>query len=328
MKIPTMFHHSRVWRATLILLFSQWTLPESVLSQTAGQEITPPHVFARVELLRANLEAIRFEMGRPANTQPEIDVTHVAPREVFFQALTLFRKADRLCFEQTREHAPVPEVPSGDIRPSHVFSVVSASLDRIARIQRAIGISGETTEPERDETKTPTDVFRSIVQANRQLNLLLDKKVSPADVFQQVTLAVSYASRLLAQFPEANRIPDPPEYERGKRPADVYRRLVGCFERVRQIAAHCGLKTLELKVSKSSVDKVVPSDVYDIASLLVSELAYIHSHVPNAAPPVEIYHPGRKFPSHVYQRAGILERQLTELQKQVERAPGQLFDGV
>ncbi len=320
--------HTMFWRATVVLVCFQGILSESARSQPIGQEITPAHVFAKVELLQARLEAIRFEMGRPANTQPEIDVTNVAPREVFFQALTLFRKADRLCFEQTRERAPVPEIPAKDIRPFHVFSAVNAALARIDRIREAIATSGETIAPERDDSKTPTDVFQSIVQTNRQLNLLLDDKVSPGDVFQQVTLAVSYTSRLLAQFPEANRIPDSPQYERGKRPADVYRRLVGCFERTRRIAAQGGLETLDLKLTDSSIDSVVPSDVYDIASLLVSELAYIHSHVPNAAPPIEVYHPGQKYPSHVYQRAGILERQLTELQEQVERIPGQLFGGV
>ena len=253
-------------RATLILLCFQGIPADSAQSQPSGQAITPAHVLARSQLLHLKLEAIRFEMGRPANTRPDIEVANVAPREVFFQALTLFRKADQLCFEQTREHDAVPEIPASEIRPSHVISVVDAALARLNRLSEAIGTSGEAVEPERDDSKTPTDVFRSIVQANRQLNLLLDTKVSPADVFQQVTLAISYSSRLLAQFPEAKRIPDAPPYERGKRPADVYRRLVGCFERIRLIAGHGGLKTLDLKVTNSSVDSVVPSDVYDIAS--------------------------------------------------------------
>ncbi len=227
MRAYRLFSPGRVrWAAFWILAFSQLVTPGTLGSQTEHREIGPPEVFARAALLREKLEAIRFEMGKPSNRQPEMVVSNVALREVFFQAITLFRKTDRLSFEQTRERTPVPEVPQANIHPAHVLSVVEASIERLESISTAIGISDRTVAPQRDSSKTPTDVFRSIVQANRQLNLLLDQKVSPSEVFQQVTLAVSYSSRLLARFPGTNRIPDAPEYVSGKLPSDVYQRLL------------------------------------------------------------------------------------------------------
>ena len=73
--------------------------------------VEPADVCVRVALVRDELENLRFVMGRPANTQPEQEVSDTVPREVFFQALTPFRKADRLCFEYTREHAAEPAIP-------------------------------------------------------------------------------------------------------------------------------------------------------------------------------------------------------------------------
>ena len=61
--------------------------------------------------------------------------------------------------------------------------------------------------------------------------------------------------------------------------------------------------------------------MYDIASLLVSELAYMRSLVGDDENLSEVVYPGRVFPSHVFQNAGILEIQLNELLKHVKDYP-------
>ena len=64
-----------------------------------------------------------------------------------------------------------------------------------------------------------------------------------------------------------------------------------------------------------------PSDVYDIASLLVSELAHLHSLHGKLNPPRRVFYPGHLFPSHVYRRAGMLESQIEQLEGFVEKDP-------
>lgn len=286
-------------------------------------KIDPPDVFVRVAIVRDGLESIRFVMGRPNNTQSEIPVKKAAPREVFFQALTLFRKADRLCFEHTREREDEPQKPKSVPTPGDVYAVVDAALGRIEKVKAKLEIQTSAVPSKRDQSKTPTDVFRSIVQANRQLNLLLEKRFTPSDVFQEVTRGVAYTSRLLEGFSDATPIPERPEFEAGKRPADVYLRLVDCFNRTRKIAEISGEQILEFEPDKKQIERAEPSDVYDIASMLISELAHLHSRV-EAKPPQKVYYPGRKFPSHVYQRAGILQEQLVELESHTRKNPNWL----
>jgi hypothetical protein len=102
-----------------------------LLAATSEPVIEAADVLVDVETVRQELGAIRFVIGRPTNQQPEIAVHGAAPPEVYFQALTLYRKAERLCFEHTRTHGTMPVLPSGDIRPSDVYQVVDAALERI-----------------------------------------------------------------------------------------------------------------------------------------------------------------------------------------------------
>lgn len=284
------------------------------------QSMQPADVFLHVALVRDELELIRFEMGRPSDHLPQMVVSNAASREVFFQALTLFHKANRLAFEQTRKRMDAPEIPQGEILPDHVWQVVDAALQRIQRVKSELGIIENSASRVRDADKRPIDVFRTIAQANRQLNLLLERRFSSSDVFKQVTLAMAYSARLLSHFDGTQRIAATPPYQRGKRPVDVYHRLVAILARLQKIAQQSGLAMLTLS-DVNNATEITPSDVYDIASVLVAELAYLHQQLGTVEPPLTPRYPGRKFPADVYQRAGILEAQLVTLQARVTADP-------
>jgi hypothetical protein len=210
---------------TLLLLSVLALLPaESTQAQAPPslKEIEPPDVYVHVDHVRQELELLRAWMGRPRDERPELGISGAEPREVFFQAITLFRKADRLAFEQTQRRARgAPRLPAGEIRPSH-----------------------------------------------------------------------------------------------------VYGRLLDATDAIREIVLNSGLESLDLeRPDQVEIDAAAPSDVYDIASLLVSELAHLHAKLPDPTPPREAYFPGRKFPSDVYQRAGILEAQLSSLRQLSAKNP-------
>ena len=330
-----------ITRAKRSLLFSRHgaCLATLILSCVAGSsslrgqesESTPPSlqpadVYQRVGVVRAELELIRLEMGEPLNETVHFSISDAAPREVFFQAVSLFRKSNRLCYEHTRTETAEPGRPFGQVRPEHVYDVVEAALAQISRVKEKLGVLETVRSPARDASITPTDVFRSIVQANKQLNQLLERQYASSDVYEQVTHAIGYASQLLASFPGATRIPPEPEFERRKRPVDVYGRLFECLELVGSIAEQSDVQIAHLTRLEGDTAPIAPGDVYGLATLMVSELAYIHSRMVGAAQPVPPYYPGRKLPSHVYQRVGILEAQLVELEKRVRAAPGWLGD--
>ena len=51
----------------------------------------------------------------------------------------------------------------------------------------------------------------------------------------------------------------------------------------------------------------------DLAALVAEELDHLQREFPDARTPVRAYHPGKRFPAHVFQRAGLLRRILRDL---------------
>ena len=277
-----------------------------------SHDAQPADCYVRATHLAKDIELVRREMGRPQETRSAVTVTGASPRECWFQALAVFRKADRLCNEVAADPvASIPHAPSiHDIKPGHVLQVIDAAGREIAEIKRALHIDESNDPPARDESKTPSDVYGALATLDRQLNLLLAQPFTPSDVFQQVSLAVAYAARLGAE-------PQTSAFQRGKRPADCYERLTACLELTRKLIRKAGQPVIETTPAPGDASAVLPSDVYDLASLVLGELAFLHSlHKDAPAPyPFEGNLPGRKLPSHVWQLAGVLEQQLAQLAK-------------
>lgn len=305
------------WQAALLTGIVQAAAPLPVQGavQQNTQDISAAELYAKVALLQKEIELIRREMGRPEGGPAAMRIRNATPREVYFQSLTMLQKAARLTFELTREQPEMPPARQGEILLQHAEQIVDTTQACVRNIKQQLNISEQPSLSPAGGNWNESDLFAAVMQINRALNLLLDDRFSPSDVFQQVTMAVSYASRLLALVPEAERIPPAPPFARGKTPGDVYLRLIDCFERIQGIARSWGHRIPDLEVDRAQARMAASSDAYDLASLLVSELAFLHSLAGGVEPPREVYWPGRKLPSHVYQRAGLLEAQLIELQK-------------
>jgi len=297
-------------------------LPLPLASAADVGEITSADVMVQLSVLRSTVEILRVEMGKPQDTRPLLVVEQAEPREVYYQSLSLFEKANRLSQEHTRQRSVKPAPPRRKITPADVHQLLKLALSRLDLIRKQYNIPGTPQSSTRDAAHTPSDVYAAVVQINRQLNVLLERQVAPADVYQQVTQASGYAGALLETLPDADVFPEAAAYQRGKTPLDVYNRLAECYRLQRKIAALTGGAMVKIKqLEKPHSGDIVPGDVYDLASQLIAELAYLHKRTPRAQPANVAYYPGRKFPSHVYQRASILKQQLEQLEAALQKKP-------
>ncbi len=334
----TVNHPNQVAAVILILVAVTVTSPvapayalgRETLQPASGHHISPngitsADVLARATLLRDELEAVRFEMGKPRDSRRLADAAKAAPHEVYFQAITLYLKADRLALELTGSTGIQPEgISPLHVRPYHVWKMVNAAYERMLTVKQELGIKQSSVERQQDPATSSTEVGYAIVRANRQINRMLERRFTPSDAFQQVTVAIGYTTILFGQFPGTHAMPKAPPLERGKDPADVFLRLAASFQRLESIARHSGLEVLHLDSKAAAQVEVLPSDVYDIATLLVSDLAYLHAHLKTASQPPLVPYPGRKFPSHVYQETAVLQARLEDLEKRVQADPNWL----
>ena len=258
-------------------------------------------------------------MGAPKAIPLGIHIHKAAPHDVYSQAKALFQKANRLSFEIVRQQAQAPALPRELILPADVLILVRGAHRSIHHVLADLKIPDSADiKPEPDTPKTPSDVFRAVHAINRQINELLERRFSPSDVYMQVTLAIGYASRQLAQYPGLIRIPNAPAFEKEKRPSDVYFRLLDCLKIISRIYKTAGLEMLLIDTARIDKENITPSDVFDLASLIVARLDFLHKELGLVKMPREIFYLGRKYPSDVYQQAGVLEKQLKQLERLIK----------
>jgi hypothetical protein len=302
--------------------------PVSGRRLSAPESIVAADVLARVELIRANVEILRLYMGKSAAPPPLLQVGSARPSEVYSQALNLQLRANRLAFEQVRV-VRNPSIPiNRQARPADVFAVVDSALATVMMVKREFEIESAVAEEIQPESSTPSNVFDATIAASTEIDHLLELRTSPSDVYQLVTAAVHTAAAVHATLPNGRNLPSEPAFEPNKMPADVFERLRRCFDLISQIAQARGLHALEFEITESGGSQISPGDVSDMASLVAEELTNLHRSFQQARTPARAYYPGRRFPAHVYQRVGLLERILEDLatahpaQASAERAGG------
>ena len=164
---------------------------------------------------------------------------------------------------------------------------------------------------------SPTGVFLVVIDINRQLNHMLRVPISDADVFDEIALSVTYAASLLSMQAGAEPVPDAPPFDGYKRPADVYRRLTECIDVMIRVAERAGLQVAGLSSRRNIPDDITPGHILDVARIVTADLAAlaVALNAPLVRP--ELPTPKHIFSTEVYANAGILLRQLEELERRL-----------
>jgi hypothetical protein len=271
------------------------------------EDVKPAHCYARARRLLGEAALIRDELGRSEDTRTVPEIAGAQPREVYFEAIACWRKAERLANELGVEGVggafATPALR--DLRPGHVFLLLDGVLAIVDRIKARLGIKETASEPSIEADRQPSDVLLTVLRVNRELSRCLERPFTPSDVYQTVALASAYATALGATA-------DTAAFERRKKPQHCYEQLASCLTAA---AAHVGKKGETALNARGAPPDVLPGDVYDMANLVLGELAFLHS-LSGGAQMVHAFEPsgtGHRLPSHVFQLAKTLEKQLSAL---------------
>jgi hypothetical protein len=292
----------------------------ALLPFAAGQAqgIDNAAAYALANQVADELEIVRERMGRPYDDSARLPVSAVSELELYFQTQSVLRKANQLAQELAgaapRSQGPVP---SGEVTAADVYALLEDSLAQIRLAAEAIGITERAAFEQRVASIAPTGVFLVVIDINRQLNKMLRVPISDAEVFDEISNAITSAAALLAMYPGATTVPEAPPFAGYQRPADVYRRLTECMDAVIRVAPKVGVPVVGLSARRNIPDDTEPGHAYDLARFLVADLAAIAEAKSARRARVSLPAPKHVFSTEVYAHAGILLRQLEELEQRL-----------
>ena len=279
---------------------------------SSPESITPADVFDRTMQIRAELGLVRLFMGHPSADLSRLRVRGAQARVVMRQARFLFERANLLSFEVTRTSSEPLSTNSRYEQPAaDILWVLERALLRVLTVKRSLGITEDApVEGTRDEVDS-SDIFHAVAQAVVEVNQLTQRMTGPSDVFHIVTSAVHEVAAIQASIPGA-RLPDEPELIPNQTPTDVYHRLLESHALLQQVAARRSVDIVDI-VQDAEEREVTPLDVSELASVLAAETQHLRANWRGALVPHRAYYPGRRYPSHVYQRAGFYLEILRDL---------------
>lgn len=293
-----------VWSALWLFALPQIADSEDIDNRT---------IYLLANEIADNVELIREVMGRPYDDSPRLPASEVSERELLLSVQTLFRKANQLAREAgVADRRSPPAAPPDRIQAADIFGTLELASGQIMLVKEAFEIT-ETIEPLRRESDiSTTGVFMTIVDVNRQLNLMLDETISPDDVFDRIALVNLYAAGIVHRLDADAPQPVLPPVSSHYYPADVYAKLLECLDLIGEIAERVdGARVMSLSSRRNIPDDIEPGHVYDIAQIVVADVATLSVALDALdTTALDFPVPKRIFPTQVYQRAALLLSQL------------------
>lgn len=287
-------------------------------------EITSEHTCAFMDQVLEDIELLRLELGRTRDTRVPMHVRDASPREVYYHAQTIHRKVNQLGVELgAAPVAPPSAAEPARAGPADVLRILESTRDLLNDARAALGLERamirrlSSTPLRRAIGKDDADVLTGCLVASRQLNVMLTQAFTSREGFTRLTSALGAIESLLAFH--GVPLPPPPPFERRKFPREVFQVLWETCEILREALVGSGVVALELRRGFIGEE---PGDVFDIASLIVSELDYVASFLPekrspsSSAPP-----PSPTLPAHNYQLAQQLRAATRSLADAVRARP-------
>ena len=262
-----------------------------------------------MQVVLADIEQIRQVLGKRPPRSRSFSLADAEPRQVYFQAQTLFRKCNLLAQEMAGvSHVSPPPAPDEETTPADVLVVVQAAQAQLGHVKTTLGIDQASEPPRIDRRRQSADVMHDIIHAGYVLNQISQPHFDWARIYDRVVQLSTYLGGLL---PEEQRYPVPEAHACCKMPGAVNQRLRGVMELARPLAESVDLTFVRLIVNRTAEGGPGVDTVYDLTTTLLGDFGELALRLEgeDVAPP-DYPRPARIHPSHVYQLTSVLEQQV------------------
>ena len=210
------------------------------------------------------------------------------------------------------------EVTDEDLAVS--INKISATIDSIQKYL-SIGPDLHIRSNRTSATSLSTLFYRlrALIQISNQL---LEKEAQPSEVYQNVTLAVYIAGEILKAMPGANLNIQQAEFSKNKYPRDVFKLLMQVLEKVLLVTKQLDIETLEItKLNNLDNLRITPNEVKELSLFILVELEILCARKGINIDNLFSFYPGKKYPSDVYRRGQMLDKQIDEILSYINSQP-------
>lgn len=309
-------HRSNTHPFTVLLLLAvmiYFAVPGAALAEDAdGASIRKIH--SRLMRFRATLNGVHDALKAEPASEKVFPVENAGPMDVYNILMTMYGKTDKLVYEQTGTRGDFfPYVDPSDIKPSDIDAVVHNAQKRLDPLLQKLETSAAEDAAESFGEVDYTKVYRAAFVINRKLNTMLARTTTEADIFRQLRWGVNYSKDIMALFPDAME-PKMPGLHDKATAADVYTQLIHIIRNISEVYMTSGFEVIEIPYAVlSDIEGVTNDDVYDLAAVVTSQLAFLRGRLEDKSLLPGVYYPGPKTVPEVYQQARYLKDCVGEL---------------
>lgn len=319
-----MVHMRRVYFFLESMLLGFWIFLVPVQSVAAHfTRILPPELakpsnpltlvdlYRQIDASNQIVDQFIAATGETRKEHPKISIHNAQARDIEFESVSLYDQVHLLAFEYTRETYPSASELSlkGDSLEKS-WDILNQLLRILYELQPLLDRSQPLKIAEINATN-PSELVLMLINLTEKMDDLAWFEYSPSDTFKVITQGIYIAAALIERSPDPQPIPEPHLFKRGITSPENYQHLLTIIKTLGEIARLKNISFIQVDAEHASTAKTF--DVYNLSILINSQLLYLYHQIFPDGVVLEAYYPGWKFPSHVYQRIGILEQQINQL---------------
>jgi hypothetical protein len=275
----------------------------------AAETITPSHVYQKVENIILEIDILRETIGvEGIPTEPEPQ-SDKTPIHVYSKGLEVLEKVARVQRKLGMVPVEVGEIPLKQIKPADVFQLVEVILTELRSIKKQLLITEKSEPTELVGGKTPSQVYEELWVASYMLDGLIEP-IQPNEVYRNIQY-LDDELRLIAAKLNATLDLDPPKIKGRKRLKNIGQQALLALYKISSLERRLGMEAAS--IPDMTLARITSSDIYDITNVLMAELVHIKVHLKIELPRGDRPMPPRKRPNEVFAQMQLVVNNLDKL---------------
>ena len=249
--------------------------------------LKPTDVYAQSLKVLEQIRFLRASQNLSEEVKPPTLMEGKHPNHSLKAAYKLLRKISESERNLWMQPVSTPEIPKRIIAPGEVYDALQIVLAELERIKFRLGVERRFKTEKVEGVKSPDDVIYNIAWAiDLMPSFSLEKRLvqyNTESLTKTPDHVYAITDHILKELLKYRRIrgiqarPRVVQKQTSLSPRHVYQKILECFEKVARIREQVGLGKLALP--KHPLREITPTEVYEIAIRLDSELGLVYNTI-------------------------------------------------